>query len=318
MYCKKCGTQNADGAGFCKNCGTSLRQPSAPAQPVQPEQNLYAPPQNNSATTQQNFGQPQNYGQPAQNLYAPPQNSTVPPQQNFGQPQNYGQPAQNLYAPPQNYAPAMGGYGRTSSPLSKLNIFHWIAMVLLLLTFIGMFTPWYTLKASMSMSYQGKSQSDSKKENKSFFDILDSDNDDGSVEINGKNYSSDKDKFDTRNNLCKWFGLAGFITAVAAIALAFVNPKLLLCVSALSTVCFIVAFIAGLSAASVLDDTLNNVLETYLKNYKRFNPDVSSSVKIGIGLIISFACSVAATVMAIVAAFCKKKPQTNAYGMGTF
>ncbi|MCC8112237.1 MAG: zinc-ribbon domain-containing protein [Ruminococcus sp.] len=26
MFCSKCGTQNADGAAFCKSCGTRLMQ----------------------------------------------------------------------------------------------------------------------------------------------------------------------------------------------------------------------------------------------------------------------------------------------------
>ena len=305
MYCKKCGTQNQDGAGFCKSCGTPLRQPSAPSRPAAPthsQPDPYAPPQGLAQSSQPN---------PAQ-----------PPQTGFGQPQqNFGQPAQNIYAPPQNFATATGGYGRGSSPLARLNLFHWIAMALLLLTFIGMFTPWLGVKYSYNVKANGRSQSDTERDNSSFFDLFDDDDDD-STTLMGKDYSKEIDKLETRKNLMKWFGLAGFIVAAAAIGLAFVNPKLLLCISAVSAACFTVAFIATILEASLLNDTIEDAFDLLKKQYSGSGIDFGTSIKCSphFGVIFAFICSVAATVMATIGTFIKKKPKatTNAYGMGSF
>uniref|UniRef100_UPI0009342099 zinc-ribbon domain-containing protein n=1 Tax=Parolsenella massiliensis TaxID=1871022 RepID=UPI0009342099 len=48
MFCRKCGTKNADGAKFCINCGAELAspqpapQPGAPVPPHPPLENLVA------------------------------------------------------------------------------------------------------------------------------------------------------------------------------------------------------------------------------------------------------------------------------------
>lgn len=36
MFCRKCGTKNADGAKFCINCGAELASPQPTAQPAGP------------------------------------------------------------------------------------------------------------------------------------------------------------------------------------------------------------------------------------------------------------------------------------------
>lgn len=46
MFCNKCGTQLAEGAVFCGNCGTPVQQPAqqTPPQPAQQPQTTYTPP----------------------------------------------------------------------------------------------------------------------------------------------------------------------------------------------------------------------------------------------------------------------------------
>ncbi|MBR4626652.1 MAG: zinc-ribbon domain-containing protein [Ruminococcus sp.] len=299
MYCKNCGSENKEGAKFCNKCGAPLSQP---AQPSAPAPNYGAP----QAAPQPNYGAPQTAPQPN---YGAPQ---TPPQPNYGTPQsapqpNYGAP-QNIYGAPQNYAPVMGGgYGGGSNILAKFNLFHWIAMVLLLLTLIGMFTPWFGYKVKASASGQSKSEKDSQ----SFFDLFKDDDDSGESVINGKDLSDKKDKFDTRESLMKWFGLIGFIAAVAAIGLAFVNPKIMLCVAAGSAACFTVALIAGLSAASVMTDAFDEVLKPFAEQYSQYGLKYDAKAHIGIGLILSFGFAVAGTVMATVATLAKKKPAAS-------
>lgn len=92
MFCNKCGTQLANGAMFCPNCGSKQNaQPQQP--PVQPQQ-PYAQPQ-------------QQYAPPP----PPQQPQYAPPQQQYAQPQ-YAQPqpqyAQPQYAQPQSETPHNG------------------------------------------------------------------------------------------------------------------------------------------------------------------------------------------------------------------
>lgn len=61
MFCNKCGTQLANGAMFCPNCGSKQNaQPQQP--PVQPQQ-PYVQPQQQYAPPQQQYAQPQ-FAQP--------------------------------------------------------------------------------------------------------------------------------------------------------------------------------------------------------------------------------------------------------------
>lgn len=85
MFCNKCGTQLANGAMFCPNCGSKQNaQPQQP--PVQPQQ-PYVQPQ-------------QQYAPPP----PPPQSQYTPPQQQYAQPQ-YAQPQ---FVQPQSEAPHNG------------------------------------------------------------------------------------------------------------------------------------------------------------------------------------------------------------------
>lgn len=86
MFCNKCGTQLANGAMFCPNCGSKQNaQPQQP--PVQPQQPYVQP--------QQQYAPPP----PPQPQYAPPQPQYAQPQQQYAQPQ---------YAQPQSETPHNG------------------------------------------------------------------------------------------------------------------------------------------------------------------------------------------------------------------
>ncbi|MCL1896129.1 MAG: zinc ribbon domain-containing protein [Clostridiales bacterium] len=100
-FCKNCGAQVEEGAGFCPGCGAAME-----GQPVQgyappPAQPQYAPPP----------AQPQYAPPPAQPQYAPPP----------AQPQYAPPPAQPQYAPP----PAQPQYAPQKKPPKWL----WIAII---------------------------------------------------------------------------------------------------------------------------------------------------------------------------------------------
>ena len=93
MYCSKCGSNNADGAAFCSNCGAPLGQPQqaneVPQQPAQDpnvQQNYYAQPE------QPAYKQPEQpaYNQAPQYQQQAPQYQQQAPQYQQQAPQ-YGQ-----------------------------------------------------------------------------------------------------------------------------------------------------------------------------------------------------------------------------------
>lgn len=86
MFCRKCGTQLADGALFCGNCGTKVETEAAPQQSAYdiPQQPAYDVPQQSA------------YDVPQQNTYTAPQPSYAP--------------QQPVYVAPQQSAPANDPY----------------------------------------------------------------------------------------------------------------------------------------------------------------------------------------------------------------
>ena len=318
MFCRNCGTQNQDGAKFCKGCGNALNQPVQPSAP-------------------QNFTQPTQPAAPVQ--------PAAPAQPAYGQPPmapqpGYGQPQPNMYAPPQNAVPGMGGYnygrsgGGAAALFAKYSIIHWVALGLMVLSLIGMFTPWITYKIKAadikeSVSFFGLFDSDCLDPSKnsssssgyggyggySYDDFDDDDyyyyyynssrdNNSSATYLNSYNTAAKKnsstssvtDDTDTSRNLMKWFGLLGFLSLIAAIVFGFINPKIMAFISAGSAVMFIVAFISGISCASKLKDAIK-VLD--------------GKASIGFGLVITFILVLGACACAFISAFLKKKPVNN-------
>lgn len=97
MFCPNCGSQNADGAAFCHECGTPLN--AAPSEPVQEAPQFDAP-----AEPQYEAPAEPQYEAPAEPQHeAPSQPQFVPPV-----PPQYQPPAQPQYQPPQQFGAPSG------------------------------------------------------------------------------------------------------------------------------------------------------------------------------------------------------------------
>ncbi len=117
MYCTNCGSQIADGSGFCPYCGAKIassapNQAPAPSRPVNDPSNN-APPTtvlsgNASPYNQQGYGQ-QSYGQ--QNYNQQNYNQQNYNQQGYGQSNGYYDQAGNYYANPNYGAQPAAPYG---------------------------------------------------------------------------------------------------------------------------------------------------------------------------------------------------------------
>ncbi|MCL1895957.1 MAG: zinc ribbon domain-containing protein [Clostridiales bacterium] len=98
-FCKNCGAQLEEGAGFCPGCGTVTGAPQGQYAPP-PPQPQYAPPP----------------GQQPQGQYAPPQGQYAPPQ---------GQQPQGQYAPPP-------GPGYAPQQPKKKKLPRWLLVVIII------------------------------------------------------------------------------------------------------------------------------------------------------------------------------------------
>ena len=309
MYCKKCGAQNQDTAKFCCKCGEPLSKPAAP---VQPPQNSFAPP------PAAPFGQPGNdYSAPQAPQYSAPQNnsSAPPPTAPYGAP--------DPYAPPQNaYAPPAGGYGGSSgsgqSFFSKVGITFWISIVLLLVTFVGFFTPWVKGKVSMSAEYNGKSRSETFFDSDStYYKILKGDDDTTDIEKDPGVPKKVYDKIDsarTDHKLMKWIGLAGFIVVLGAVICGFINRKLMAFVAAAGTILLAVAMLFDILCMSNISSAFKEIMDVAMAefSYRGATASYKTSASISYGVIIAVAASAAGTVFAFIEAFRKKENSSAA------
>ena len=116
MFCRKCGTKNADGAKFCVNCGAELEPPAAAPQPGAP-----VPPQ---ATAPQP-------GAPVPPQATVPQAAPVPPTGAPTAPQ--GMPQQPAYQPPVYEQPAAPAKKKSKAPL----VIGGVVAVLAILAVVG-------------------------------------------------------------------------------------------------------------------------------------------------------------------------------------
>ena len=230
--------------------------------------------------------------------------------------------------PEEYFSPPPGYVYSKRNPYSqrKFNTFQLIALVMLFVTFLGMFTPW--LKARIEMDFVSKydeddSYSDSEKKSKTFWGLFgnkkdDEDEDDDTFSKMASKIEEDhEDKIHFRENLMKWFGLAGFLLAFAAILIAFFKPRLMAVAAVLSAGCFIAVLIAAVSWLSVRNDFKDEIIaliKSYFKTYGIKINELSVKYSYGFGMILSLTSSAAAAVMAVIGAFIPKKDpeQTSA------
>ena len=106
MFCKSCGKEINDGAGFCLGCGAAIEAP--PVYQPPPVQGYASPPtpppeQGYQPAPQQGQGgytTPPGYGQPPPQQAPPPVQGYQPPPPVQGQQQGYAPPPVQGYAPP--------------------------------------------------------------------------------------------------------------------------------------------------------------------------------------------------------------------------
>ncbi len=167
---------------------------------------------------------------------------------------------------------------------------HYVVIVLLLISFIGVFTPWLTYKASI-LGYTVK-------ENSSFWELFESSDDEEEDEDD-----EEDDDFDDYWNesgskarraklfayFMKYFGLAGYIVILLAIILK--NYQLQLSIAASSF--FFIALISGYICCS----TTKDLIKDYMGEYRGLvNLDFYPSI----GLYISLLSSVLAVLCCLI------------------
>ena len=109
----------------------------------------------------------------------------------------------------------------------------------MLLSFVGIFTPWMTFKEG------------NKSESNKYSEIYDYEKDlrDMKDQVT-EEYKSDFNKIQNNCSAMKWAGLAGFILCGAAIVCAFAYKEHLIKVIAAAFICFLIALIADVKFCS--------------------------------------------------------------------
>jgi len=185
------------------------------------------------------------------------------------------------YAPPAGYS-SPGSYRyRSLSSVPATGAF-WIAVFLIVISFVSMFMPWITVKISIS-GYSAKESAD-------YTDIFD-------------NYDSDyisklrsaglKDSRLERMNNCvkvmKWAGAAGYLCLILTVVVGVVAKNHMVSAAALSALLFIIS--AG--AAVLYCFTCKDYMESFSKDYSKFLKVFPNA-----GIWVSFGCTLLAAVLA--------------------
>jgi len=254
-------------------------------------EDVYAPPKGYGVSSHEDvYAPPKGYGVSShEDVYAPPKGYGVPSRESaYTPPMGYSAPPPNLYAPPYSappvvnnymYSPGSGGRYRSIEEVPVTPAF-WFAVILIVVSFVSLFTPWMTVKAK----YRGETIAT---KNLKYFDLYDDDDDD-EYDISDT-YFKDEDKTDEIcSNVMKWGGLIGFVSLLLALVFAAALRERFIIAVADSFVCFLAVAIAGLV------DCPN--LKKYLR--KIVGSSVDFSVFNNVGIWLPLGCTFLAQILA--------------------
>ena len=279
MYCKNCGTQNADGACFCKKCGTAITRPSEPP-----------PVLNNNAAPPPNI---------------PPDNYYVPPWNSYPAPPQYGQP----------YAPYPAGRKKIQGMIPAAAAAIMLIIVIITFWLPWYKTEMSTISANLNSNMNVETSILSGEAKYSFSECLFHE---GEYKAISGSYGKKADellhddsttvvdrttpKMKKYFHLFKYSGLVGYVLIALALVCLLFNRTLMTSFSFASAAAFVIAVIGDSLFCAEMNRTMENN-----KQKSVFSYSLGGEATLGLGIILALAASAAAAVLGIVAIVKEKK-----------